>query len=53
MTTADKRILVVDDERMLRESICTLLDLYGFNAMGAENGIQAKQLIPRRTHNGH
>jgi len=45
MSTADKRILVVDDERMLRESICTLLDLYGFKAMGAENGIQAKQLI--------
>lgn len=45
MTTAEKRILVVDDERMLRESICTLLDLYGFKAMGAENGIQAKQLI--------
>ena len=40
-----QKVLVVDDERMLRESICTLLDLYGFKAMGAENGIQAKQLI--------
>lgn len=40
-----KRILVVDDEKMLRESICTLLDLYGYKAAGAEDGIMAKQLI--------
>ncbi len=40
-----KKILVVDDERMLRESICTLLDLYGYKAVGAENGVQAKQLV--------
>jgi DNA-binding NarL/FixJ family response regulator len=45
MTNTLKRILVVDDEKMLRESICTLLDLYGYSAVGAENGLQAKQLV--------
>ncbi|MFM9052412.1 MAG: response regulator, partial [Bacteroidota bacterium] len=45
MTQTSKRILVVDDEKMLRESICTLLDLYGYMAAGAENGLQARQLI--------
>lgn len=45
MTQTAKRILVVDDEKMLRESICTLLDLYGYQAVGAENGLQARQLI--------
>jgi DNA-binding NarL/FixJ family response regulator len=45
MNQTAKRILVVDDEKMLRESICTLLDLYGYKAIGAENGFQAKQLI--------
>lgn len=45
MAPTAKRILVVDDEKMLRESICTLLDLYGYNAIGAENGLHAKQVI--------
>jgi DNA-binding NarL/FixJ family response regulator len=45
MTQELKRILVVDDERMLRESICTLLELYGFKAVGAEDGIMARQQI--------
>ncbi|MFM7217598.1 MAG: response regulator transcription factor [Bacteroidota bacterium] len=45
MTPSAKRILVVDDEKMLRESICTLLDLYGYKAEGAENGLQARQLF--------
>lgn len=45
MSQEAKRILVVDDEKMLRESICTLLDLYGYKAVGAEDGIMARQLI--------
>ncbi|MFM2206440.1 MAG: hypothetical protein RL213_415 [Bacteroidota bacterium] len=45
MNQESKKILVVDDERMLRESICTLLELYGFKAVGAEDGIMARQHI--------
>lgn len=45
MSEPAKRILVVDDEKMLRESICMLLDLYGYKAVGAENGVQAKKLL--------
>lgn len=45
MSINAKKILVVDDERMLRESICSLLDLSGYKSVGAENGVQAKQLI--------
>lgn len=45
MESSAKRILVVDDEKMLRESICTLLGLYGYQSAGAENGVQAKTLV--------
>lgn len=33
-----KRVLVIEDEEILRESILTILQAQGFRAIGAENG---------------
>ncbi|MFM2314445.1 MAG: hypothetical protein RLZZ04_3721 [Cyanobacteriota bacterium] len=40
-----KTILVIDDEVSIRELIETIVDLYGFKAITAENGLIGLQLI--------
>ena len=39
-----KRILVIEDERIMRENLVTLLDLEGFAVAGAENGRRGVEL---------
>ena len=40
-TTAEEHILVVDDERDLRDSLCEALQLEGYKTVCAENGLAA------------
>ncbi len=42
------RILVVDDRKSNRDVLKQTLELYGFAAMGAENGIEALRLLRQR-----
>lgn len=37
------RVLVVDDEHLITDTICAILNANGFNAIGAYNGIEALQ----------
>jgi DNA-binding response OmpR family regulator len=37
------RILVVDDEHLITDTICAILNANGFNAFGAYNGVEALQ----------
>ena len=39
------RVLIVDDERNIRESIARYLDLEGMESAGAENGLSAQRLL--------
>ena len=39
------RILVIEDEPQMRRNILTILDMEGFNALGAENGRQGLEMI--------
>jgi len=39
------RILVIEDEPQMRRNILTILDMEGFNAVGAENGRQGLEMI--------
>lgn len=45
-----KKVLVIEDEELIRESIVHLLNARGFNAIGAEDGCVgvrlAKELVP-------
>lgn len=45
-----KKILVIEDEELVRENLLELLDAEGFDAIGAENGVEgvdlAKALTP-------
>jgi len=38
------RVLVVDDEPLIRWSLCTALAAAGFDAVSAANGVEARQL---------
>ena len=37
------RVLVVDDEPLIRWSLCTALEAAGFDAVSAANGLEARQ----------
>ena len=39
-----KKLLVIEDEEIIRESILDILNLKGFNAIGASNGLTGLQL---------
>jgi signal transduction histidine kinase/ActR/RegA family two-component response regulator len=36
-----ERVLVVDDDRVIRERLCTTLTLYGYEVVSAKNGVAA------------
>jgi CheY-like chemotaxis protein len=42
--TTNKKILVIEDEVFIRENLLELIELEGFDAIGAENRILAVQL---------
>jgi DNA-binding NtrC family response regulator len=44
-----KSILIVDDERVLRESLATLLESEGYEALQAGNGKEAQQILLQRS----
>lgn len=43
-------VLVVDDDEDIRESLVELLEDYGCNAVGAENGLQAMERLLTTDH---
>lgn len=43
-----KKILVIEDEIFIRENLIELLEIEGFEAIGAENGTQGVQLAKER-----
>lgn len=43
-----KKILVIEDEIFIRENLIELLEIEGFEAIGAENGTQGVQLARER-----
>lgn len=43
-----KKILVIEDEIFIRENLIELLEIEGFDAIGAENGTQGVQLARER-----
>lgn len=47
MTKADIRILVVDDEEILRKGICRCVESAGFSTIEAGNGETALELVHR------
>lgn len=44
-----KNILVVDDEKMIREAVASYLEKQGFEAMQAETGREALQILEKET----
>lgn len=40
-----KKAFIIDDEESLREVLCELLQMWGFEAIEAENGKQAQALL--------
>jgi DNA-binding NtrC family response regulator len=50
MTTRDKNILVVDDDRIILDSLCEFLALEGFEATGAETLKDAVDQLKKRTY---
>jgi DNA-binding NarL/FixJ family response regulator len=45
----DKRILVVEDEDIIRESVAEILELNGFQVLTASDGLQALSLLDHET----
>ncbi|NEO42615.1 MAG: response regulator [Moorea sp. SIOASIH] len=39
------KILVIEDEIFIRENLIELLEIEGFDALGAENGVEGVQLV--------
>jgi DNA-binding response OmpR family regulator len=50
MPTATRRILVVEDEPTVREPVLAFLTHWGYQAEGAENGIEALDCIKSRMY---
>jgi CheY-like chemotaxis protein len=46
----EKVVLVVDDDRDVRESLSNLLAMEGYSVLEAENGQQALELLERGSH---
>jgi DNA-binding response OmpR family regulator len=46
----DPRVLVVDDEPLIRATVCEMLDMAGYEATGAANGEEALALIQDGAH---
>ena len=44
-----RNILVVDDEKYIREGLVAALELDGYNGLQAENGVQAWKMINEQT----
>jgi CheY-like chemotaxis protein len=44
----DGAVLVVDDDDVLRESLCELLELYGFPTLAARDGVEAMDRLRGR-----
>ena len=45
-----KRVLIVDDERQLREGLCAMLRVAGFDVASARNGAEAIRSFAARPH---
>tara|TARA_Y100001956_G_C4073197_1_gene164880 strand:+ start:772 stop:951 length:180 start_codon:yes stop_codon:yes gene_type:complete len=45
MTTAGKRVLIVDDEAPIREMIAVALEMAGYECLEAENVQEAHSLV--------
>ncbi|NEQ88012.1 MAG: response regulator, partial [Moorea sp. SIO2I5] len=41
------KILVIEDEIFIRENLIELLEIEGFDAKGAENGVEGVQLVKK------
>ncbi|NEQ59932.1 MAG: response regulator [Moorea sp. SIO4A1] len=41
------KILVIEDEIFIRENLIELLEIEGFDALGAENGVEGVQLVQK------
>ncbi|OLT60746.1 response regulator [Moorena bouillonii] len=41
------KILVIEDEIFIRENLIELLEIEGFEALGAENGVEGVQLVQK------
>jgi CheY-like chemotaxis protein len=46
-----KKILVIEDENFIRENLLELLEIEGFEAVGAENGCVGVELAKRQQPN--
>lgn len=44
----DGAVLVVDDDDILRESLCELLELHGFHTLAARDGVEAMDRLRSR-----
>ncbi len=42
---SEARVLIVDDEQAIRETVCDMLDMLGISAMAVENGEQAVETV--------
>ena len=51
LSTESPRILVVDDERMIREMLSDFLGLEGYVVRTVEDGVQALEELQRRSYN--
>lgn len=43
--TAEKNVLVVDDEAMIREAVCAYISMQGYHVFAAENGEEALEIF--------
>jgi CheY-like chemotaxis protein len=46
----EKLVLVVDDDRSLRESLSRLLDMEGYSVLEADNGQKALEVLEKAAH---
>ncbi len=47
MLTTQKNILVIDDEKLVRDFLCTVLEKAGYTVSCAENGNRGLQLLKK------